>query len=206
MEKRHNYAAAGFLLLGIGAAGRAFLGVPEGVTMAELSLTVLLVIGALLLTRQGLAALVCGLAATALELVLCGSWVQAGAALAAAAPFFRRDVENAACVLCGKDFYAQLPLGRSAVFKLGAGFFYHFREKNVGKDIFPKILVPQSQPLKLAAADGNFSGRLRGLHLPNSLSEKAGTPLAVFLPCAVWRVLKKNMRKHPRQVNREALC
>lgn len=89
MEKRHNYAAAGFLLLGIGTAGRAFLGVPEGVTMAELSLTVLLVIGALLLTRQGLAALVCGLAATALELVLCGSWVQAGGALAAAAPFLR---------------------------------------------------------------------------------------------------------------------
>lgn len=89
MEKRHNYTAAGFLLLGIGAAGRAFLGVPEGVTMAELSLTVLLVIGALLLTRQGLAALVCGLAATALELVLCGSWVQAGAALATAAPFLR---------------------------------------------------------------------------------------------------------------------
>ena len=28
-------------------------------------------------------------AATALELVLCGSWVQAGAALAAAAPFLR---------------------------------------------------------------------------------------------------------------------
>lgn len=56
------------------------------------------------------------------------------------------------------------------------------------------------------AADGNFSGSLRGLRLPNSLSEKAGTPLAVFLPCAAWRVLKKNMRKHPRQVNREALC
>lgn len=89
MEKRHNYAAVGFLLLGIGAAGRAFLGVPEGVTMAELSLTVLLVIGALLLTRQGLAALVCGLAATALELVLCGSWVQAGGVLIAAAPFLR---------------------------------------------------------------------------------------------------------------------
>ena len=89
MEKRHNYAAAGFLLLGSGAAGRAFLGVPEGVTMAELSLTVLLVIGALLLTRQGLAALVCGLAATALELVLCGSWVQVGGALTAAAPFLR---------------------------------------------------------------------------------------------------------------------
>ena len=37
----------------------------------------------------------------------------------------------------------------------------------------------------MPAADGNFSGRLRGLHLPNSPSEKAGTLLAVFLPCAV---------------------
>ena len=31
----------------------------------------------------------------------------------------------------------------------------------------------------------NFSGRSRGLRLPNSLSEKAGTPLAVCLPYAV---------------------
>lgn len=58
----------------------------------------------------------------------------------------------------------------------------------------------------MPAADGYFSGGLHVLHLPNSLSEKAGTPLAVFLPCAVWRVLKKNVLKHPRQVNREALC
>ena len=57
----------------------------------------------------------------------------------------------------------------------------------------------------MPAIDGNFSGRLRGLHLPNSLSEKAGTPLAVFLPCAVWRVLKKNMFKQPRRVIREHL-
>ena len=57
----------------------------------------------------------------------------------------------------------------------------------------------------MPAADDNFSGSLRGLRLPNSLAEKAGTPLAVFLPCAVWRVLKKNMLKHPRQVNRESL-
>ena len=78
MEKRHNYAAAGFLLLGIGAAGRAFLGVPEGVTMAELSLTVLLVIGALLLTRQGLAALVCGLAAAAPFFRLADLWLLLG--------------------------------------------------------------------------------------------------------------------------------
>ena len=108
MEKRHNYAAAGFLLLGIGAAGRAFLGVPEGVTMAELSLTVLLVIGALLLTRQGLAALVCGLAATALELVLCGSWVQAGGALAAAAPFLRL-ADLWLLLMCIRDRCCALP-------------------------------------------------------------------------------------------------
>jgi len=37
----------------------------------------------------------------------------------------------------------------------------------------------------MPAADGNFSGMLRGLHLPNSPSEKTGTPLAVFLSCAV---------------------
>ena len=29
------------------------------------------------------------------------------------------------------------------------------------------------------------------LHLLNSQPEKAGTPLTVFLPCAVWRVLKR---------------
>ena len=57
----------------------------------------------------------------------------------------------------------------------------------------------------MPAADGYFSGGLHVLHLPNSLSEKAGTPLAVFLPCAVWRVLKKNMLKHPRRVIREHL-
>ena len=57
----------------------------------------------------------------------------------------------------------------------------------------------------MPAIDDNLSGSLRGLRLPNSLSEKAGTPFAVFLPCAVWRVLKKNMLKHPRQVIREHL-
>ncbi len=55
------------------------------------------------------------------------------------------------------------------------------------------------------AAEGCFSGRLRGFRLPNNPSEKAGTPLVVFLPCAVWRVLKKNMLKHPRRVIREHL-
>ena len=37
----------------------------------------------------------------------------------------------------------------------------------------------------IPAAHRNLSGSLPLLHLPNSLSEKAGTPLAVFLPCAV---------------------
>ena len=47
----------------------------------------------------------------------------------------------------------------------------------------------------MPAIDGNFSGRLRGLHLPNSLSEKAGTPCGVpALRCmAMLGVLKKNM-------------
>ena len=47
----------------------------------------------------------------------------------------------------------------------------------------------------MPAADGNFSGRLRGLHLPNSPSEKAGTPCGVpALRCiAMLGVLKKNM-------------
>ena len=43
----------------------------------------------------------------------------------------------------------------------------------------------------MPAIDGNFSGRLRGLRLPNSLSEKAGTPLAVFLPCAMASIEKE---------------
>ena len=57
----------------------------------------------------------------------------------------------------------------------------------------------------MPATDGCFSGGLHGLHLANNLSEKAGTPLTVFLPYAVWRVLKKNMLKHPRRVIREHL-
>ena len=78
MNKRHDHRAAAYLLLGVGAAGRAFLAVPEGVSLAELSLTVLMVAGALLLTREGLQALCRGTAALALELALCGSWVQDG--------------------------------------------------------------------------------------------------------------------------------
>ena len=47
----------------------------------------------------------------------------------------------------------------------------------------------------MPAADGNFSGSLRGLHLPNSPSEQAGTPCGVpALRCiAMLGVLKKNM-------------
>ena len=50
----------------------------------------------------------------------------------------------------------------------------------------------------MPVADDCFSGSMRGLHLPNSLSEKAGTPLAVFLPCAVWRCFEKEYAQAPK--------
>ena len=56
MDKR-NRLALGFLLAGLSAAGRALLSVPEGVSLAELSLTVLAVVGYLVLGRLGLKAL-----------------------------------------------------------------------------------------------------------------------------------------------------
>lgn len=59
MDKR-NRPALGFLLVGISAAGRALLAVPETTSLAELSLTMLAVIGYLVLTRQGWRQLVCG--------------------------------------------------------------------------------------------------------------------------------------------------
>ena len=40
----------------------------------------------------------------------------------------------------------------------------------------------------MPAIDGNFSGRLRGLRLPNSLSEKAGTPQEVITQQALREI------------------
>lgn len=89
MKKPHQYSAAGFLLLGVGMAGRVLLAVPEGVTTAEISLSALLTAGALLLAKDTLYPLLAAVAALAAELVLCGAWVQEGGTLAFAAPFLR---------------------------------------------------------------------------------------------------------------------
>ncbi len=69
-----NHAALGFLLLGLAAAGRALLGVPGQSSMAEVTLSMLGVIGLLLLAdRHSLPALPSALGQVVLELILCGS-------------------------------------------------------------------------------------------------------------------------------------
>lgn len=72
MEKENRLAAA-YLLIGISAAGRAFLAMPEAVELQELSLTVLALVGYLLVCRRTWKPLVCGVAQAVLELILCGS-------------------------------------------------------------------------------------------------------------------------------------
>lgn len=72
MDKRNRLALA-YLLIGISAAGRALLAVPENTQLQELSLTVLAVVGYLLLCRRTVGPLVCGAVQLVLELVLCGS-------------------------------------------------------------------------------------------------------------------------------------
>lgn len=70
---KQNRAALAYLLVGISAAGRALLAVPDNTQVQELSLTVLAVVGYFLLCRRTVAPLVCGVAQLVLELVLCGS-------------------------------------------------------------------------------------------------------------------------------------
>lgn len=72
MEKENRLAAA-YLLIGISAAGRAFLAMPEGVELQELSLTVLALVGYLLFCRRTWKPLACGIVQVILELILCGS-------------------------------------------------------------------------------------------------------------------------------------
>lgn len=72
MEKENRLAAA-YLLIGISAAGRAFLAMPEAVELQELSLTVLALVGYLLLCRRTWKPLACGIVQVILELILCGS-------------------------------------------------------------------------------------------------------------------------------------
>ena len=59
MDKRNRLALA-YLLIGISAAGRALLAVPENTQLQELSLTVLAVVGYLLICRRTVLPLVCG--------------------------------------------------------------------------------------------------------------------------------------------------
>lgn len=72
MDKRNRLALA-YLLIGISAAGRALLAVPENTQLQELSLTVLAVVGYLLICRCTVLPLVCGMVQLVLELILCGS-------------------------------------------------------------------------------------------------------------------------------------
>lgn len=88
MDKR-NRKALGFLLAGLSAAGRALLAVPEAASLAELSLTVLAVVGYLVLGRAGLKPLLCGVGQLVLELVLCGAQTETGGAWVWLAPLLR---------------------------------------------------------------------------------------------------------------------
>lgn len=72
MDKRNRQALA-YLLIGISAAGRALLAMPDNTQVQELSLTVLAVVGYLLVCRRAVMPLVCGTLQLVLELVLCGS-------------------------------------------------------------------------------------------------------------------------------------
>lgn len=87
--KKENRAATAFLLIGLAAAGRAFLAVPETAGMAEFSLSMLAVVGYLLLAPAGWRALACGVGQLVLELVLLGSQAAGGGAWLWLAPLLR---------------------------------------------------------------------------------------------------------------------
>ena len=72
MNKRNRTAAA-YLLIGVAAAGRAFLGMPDATALQEVSLTVLALVGCLLLAGQNWKPLALGVPQLVLELLLCGA-------------------------------------------------------------------------------------------------------------------------------------
>ena len=86
MDKRNKTALA-YLLVGVAAAGRALLAVPENAAIQEVSLTVLALVGYLLLASKTKLPTVFGAAGVVLELILCGS--QTGGAWARLAPALR---------------------------------------------------------------------------------------------------------------------
>lgn len=86
MDKRNKTALA-YLLVGVAAAGRALLAVPENAAIQEVSLTVLALVGYLLLASKTRLPTVFGAAGVVLELILCGS--QTGGAWTRLAPALR---------------------------------------------------------------------------------------------------------------------
>lgn len=75
MDKRNKTALA-YLLIGVAAAGRALLSVPENAAIQEVSLTVLALVGYLLLAGKSRLPVIFGAAGLVLELILSGG--QAG--------------------------------------------------------------------------------------------------------------------------------
>ena len=86
MDKRNKTALA-YLRVGVAAAGRALLAVPENAAIQEVSLTVLALVGYLLLASKTRLPTVFGAAGLVLELILCGS--QTGGVWARLAPALR---------------------------------------------------------------------------------------------------------------------
>ena len=69
MDKRNKTALA-YLLVGVAAAGRALLAVPENAAIQEVSLTVLALVGYLLLASKTRLPTVFGAVGLVLELIL----------------------------------------------------------------------------------------------------------------------------------------
>ena len=84
MDKRNKTALA-YLLIGVAAAGRALLSVPENAAIQEVSLTVLALVGYLLLASKSKLPVLFGAAGLVLELILSG--VPAGGAAVAFVAF-----------------------------------------------------------------------------------------------------------------------
>lgn len=87
MDKRNKTALA-YLLIGVAAAGRCLLAVPENAALQEISLTVLAIVGYLLLASRDKRPVLLGGAGLVLELLLCGGqtggvWVWLSPALRA---------------------------------------------------------------------------------------------------------------------------
>lgn len=71
-KKQHNPVAVGLLLIGVSAAGRALLGVPTVVSTAELMLTMVSAVGAILLGTECRSATVPALGQIVPEILLVG--------------------------------------------------------------------------------------------------------------------------------------